>query len=760
MIAGITALACAQPAPPHMHYAPDRTYHLVHASATIDVQEERQRATATVVDTISMLRDGALIAHFDVNADKIGTVELDGKPAHYTSSAGSVDVQIPEGLAGAVHKVRVDVEGSFFHWYKPNPAEPQKIGFWGEGMAAIPVSWSYPNDFSTTEIHITLPAAWTAISNGLLTSDTSAGNGRHTVVWKMDMPHAGYLTSLAVGPFDVYRDSWRGKPLIMTCPKGLGGRLASTFGRTKDILDFYSEKLGVPYVWPKYGQSLVYDHPYGEENVSATIYPVYWGTEWFLNDPRDDMYPSDWVEAHETAHQWFGDLVTCKNWGDTWLNEGVTSFMEMMYTLHERGKLESLRELESYSRRYFVDSIRDFRPVATPYYSDSTGMGGWTTYNKGAAVLMSLWMQLGDKTFFSGLHRYLIHHEFGNVESNDLCEDMTDATGINLHPFFDQWIYKPGHPLIDWSWSYDEGTHQVEVKVAQSQDTSRGVPIYDVPTHVGLCSGGVLVRFPIRLNAASQSFFITASSRPEAVLFDPDHEFLRQIKSEPWAGEELPAVFRLAPNPTDKAYALDKLLDVTPSPAILDMIADVLRQDGSAYPAIRDTSKLAGLKRSELHDFWLTETLNPDFQRRAHGATGLAGVQTGPADLAVLHKLLGDDQPYVVVASALRGLASIDFPSVRQLALALAKSSNSPVLRAAALDVLADAREPGWAEAILATASDTTPPVVRRIGLMALRRIDSSDARLTDSLRSALKSDEPMVRSEAARMAGILQIKP
>ncbi|HEU5117479.1 MAG TPA: M1 family aminopeptidase, partial [Isosphaeraceae bacterium] len=357
--------------------------------------------------------------------------------------------------------------------------------------------------------------------------------------------------------------------------------------------------------------------------------------------------------------------MTCKDWGDTWLNEGMATFMEMMYTLHSRGKLESLREFESYSQRYFNAAKTDFRPVATNFYSDSVGMGGWTTYMKGGTTLDSLRRQLGDDVFFQGLHRYLVRHQFSNVESNDLCEDLSEASGIDLHPWFNQWIYKPGHPVIAWTWTYDPSAKSVVVHVLQKQDTSRGIPVFDVPTHVALIGEHGLERAPIHLTSADQTFQIAAPLAPKAVIFDPDHEFVRELHKQPWAPEELPYVFLYAPNPIDMQSAMNTLLEAGPTDATLRLIADRLRQDTLPFPAIPDTSRLAKLGNKVLHDFFLAETRHPNYERRANAAAGLAKLASGPSDRRRLEQLLGDDQPYQVVEAALRGLAAIDFASVK-----------------------------------------------------------------------------------------------
>ncbi len=757
----LSNLAFAQSAPPRLHYAPDRTYDLVRTVTSLDVDPSHQRASGSVLATISMLRDGVTSVHFDTSADQVSNIQVDGKQAKFTRAGGSLEVNIPISRRDLVFKVSFHIEGRFFRWTSPTAEEPTRIGFCAEGLAAQPVGWAAPNDLSTTEMQITVPSSWTVISNGTQASDVPKSGDRHTVTWRCDQPHAGYLNCIAAGLFDVYRDSWRGKPLIMTCPKGMGDRLQSTFAPTKDVLSYFSDVLDFPYPWTKYAQEVVYEHEgYAEEDVSATEYPIYWRQDGeFMSGVRDGMNPTAWVIAHETAHQWFGDTVTCKDWSDTWLNEGMATFMEMMYTLHSRGHIESLREFEAYSQRYFGSSRTEFRPVATNFYSDSFGMGGWTTYMKGGTVLDSLRRQLGNEVFFHGLHQYLVHHQFSNVESNDLCEELSEASGINLHPWFEQWIYKPGHPVIDWSWSYDAGRKMVLVHVRQGQDVSRGVPIYDVPTHVGLIISHKLQRSPIHLNAADQSFEISSPSAPSAVLFDPDHEFLRELPKQPWKADELTDVFLYAPNPTDMAEAMNRLLDGTPTDDTLRMIAGRLRQDLQPFPAIPDTSRLAKLGRGVLHDFFLADASHPNYDRRANAATGLSRIAVGNSDKDRLRKLLSDDQPYDVVAAALRGLSTLEFATVRDFAVKQASSAKFPALRRAALEVLAEHHEPGWDTAILDTATEHHRPLIREVGLRALSLLPKGAPGVVQSLRSALASLDSRITSDAIDLVGHLKVK-
>jgi hypothetical protein len=194
------------------------------------------------------------------------------------------------------------------------------------------------------------------------------------------------------------------------------------------------------------------------------------------------------------------------------------------------------------------------------------------------------------------------------------------------------------------------------------------------------------------------------------------------------------------------------------------MIADRLQRDTQPFPAITDTSRLAKLGRSVLHDFLVAETRHPNYIRRANAATGLAllalmGFSSGTSDRQVLSRLLGDDQPYDVVAAALRGLATFDFGSIRDFAATQATKATFPALRRAALEVLADHHALGWDTAILETATEHHRPLIREVGLRALDRLPQEDPRVVDSLRSALTSRDSRIVTDAINLAGRLKEK-
>ena len=755
-----------------VQYAPNRTYDLLHLELDFDVDYPNRLVTAKSINTLIALQDGTTQFRFHAGAStKVESVEINGKTAHFKRDGEGILVDTTPSIAGQKLVVAVQyhlkksetpngqgVGG--WHWHEPVKGEPSRIGFYTNGETADTrdwaVTWDYPNDFATTETHTTVPSDWQVVGNGLQASDTPVEGGkRHTVVWKLDQPHATYLVSLVGGPFDIHRDKWRGVPLMYVAPKGMGDKLDYSFGHTKDILSFYSDKLGVKYPWPKYAQDITYDFGGGQENVSATTYGV------FLTDAREDRSGMDWIIAHETGHQWFGDYVTCKDWGQIWLNESFATFMEMSYTLHSRGINESLREVEQNSQEYFEEAKRYKRPLATNFYQNPDVMFDQHTYPKGGVLLYSLRRQLGEKAFYAGLKRYLDRHHNGPVESNDLCADLTEATGVNLHPWFDQWIYKPGHPIIDWSWSWEQPKKEIVVKVKQTQDLSIGTPVYDVLTHVGILNIGssTIERNAIHLNAASQEFRIPSTEKPSAVVFDPDHEFLREIPSQPWAPDELLAVLKLDPNPIDRTFALQKLIDSKPTDKVLQNIIGVLSQDQGTNPGILNTRLLATLKRAELTSFWINELKHESYQRRSTAASALGDLPKTPEIIESLKALINDKQPYVVVTAAIESLSKLDFAAGKPLIVKVARSETNGPLRQTALSTLASNEAPEAADLIFDSIHEKQPLAIRSAGYQALSGLKKADPRLTSALRVALKSGISLDTVSAARIAGDKKIK-
>jgi aminopeptidase N len=745
-------------------------YDLLNLSLDMVVDYPDRLLTATATNTLSPLRDSVTQLRFHAGVDtKIEKVELNGTPATFKRDDEGILVDCPPTKRGEKDVVTVhyhlmqseEVHGGSggWHWHEPKKNDPSKVGLWTNGETSDTrdwaVTWDYPNDFTTSETRTTVPADWEVISNGTLISDTvNPGGKTRTVYWKMDQSHATYLTSVICGPFDIHKDTWRGKPLYYVCPKGMGAKLDYSFGHTKDMLSFYSDNLGVEYPWPKYAQDCTYDFGGGQENVSATTLGAA-----FLTDPRAGYYTMDSLNSHEMGHQWFGDYVTCKDWGQIWLNESFATFMEMSYTLHILGENAGYREFEANSQGYFDESRRYKRPIATNFYSNPGVMFDQHTYPKGGALLISLRKELGWKPFYSGLKLYIERFHNGPAETNDLCEAMTDATGINLHPWFDQWILKPGHPVIDWSWSYDDAAKKVTVHVKQTQDTTQGTPIYDVPTKVGFIMGSQVLESPIHLNSAGQSFSIDVTAKPDAVMFDPTHDFVRQIETQPWGPSELVPIAKYAPDCVLRQQAMDRVLGTEQPDSAIPAIVEMLKADQGLNPAILNTSALARLKRPELRSFWFGELKHENFERREHAVRALSELPNDAETNNVLQGLLNDSEPYRVVAASITALGALDYANSHDLIYNQAAHATNGQIRGAGLAVLVKHDDPKGVDLVFDSLGEMQPDEMQSAGLNALAYVKGNDSRVVKFVREAINSGNFRLIQTAMQVAVARKMK-
>jgi aminopeptidase N len=745
------------------HYAPDRDYDLTHMDVTIGVNWSSRSFSGDVIETLAPLRDGFDQIVLDAGENlNIHTVSIDGARVPFKHEGKKL--VISSGAIPRLKAVKVDIaydsknalgrgfgqggEGGW-HWIQARAGDPTRIGFWTQGETQsnsnwVP-TWDYPNGFTTSETHTTVPADWNVIGNGTLVSDQLSSDGKtRTFDWKLDIPHATYLLTLCGGPFDIGHDEWRGVPLWYVVPRGEGNLIKDSFGHTPDMLSFYSDTVGYKFPWPKYAQDAMYDFSGGMENASATTLG-----EGSLTDARAGWYLMDSLNAHELGHQWFGDTVTCKDWGQTWLNESFATYMQYMYFEHSRGANGYAREIDAGARSYIQEAHGYEHPIVTNFYSHADVMFDQHSYPKGALVLHTLRRMLGDAPFFAGLKLYLNSHQHTPVETNDLCEAFTTASGINCHPFFDQWVYKPGHPVINTTWKWDDSSKRVILHVSQQQDTSNGTPIYKVGTAVGIFDGGKMDSVPVMLDSKEQDIMIARPAKPEGVLFNPEHNFLCEIPETHWDRSELMDIIRFAPNCIDRGQALRQLLMANPTDEEVNAVVDELKADNSASPTFESYYYLTTLKKEALRPFFEAELKHPSFGRRVQGIEGIAALGANPAATAEMASFVNDSSPYGVVNASVDTLRDWDMKGNLDLILKASRlSSNRNVLRNHALTILAESDLPGVRDGIVADAEKGSG-TMRTTALTALGGFEDKDTRAHEALQAALKEKDGAILAAA-----------
>src|SRR6185436_2403289 len=296
----------------------------------------------------------------------------------------------------------------------------------------------YPNDRATTEMLATVSRPFTAVSNGRLAEVVDRPDGRRTFHWIMEPSHATYLVSVVVSEFARVADAWQGIPIEYYVTPGREEEARVAFGHTPEMMEYFSTVTGKPYPFAKYAQTTIYDYMWGGmENITATTQ-----TERTLHTARQDVdFSSEGLVSHELAHQWFGDLITCRSWDHVWLNEGFADYMTALWKGHAHGPDELAWEVDHLVQDHLAEANDEYRrPLVTRRYPAPIRMFDAHSYQKGALVLHMIRGLLGDETWWRGLRAYVERFAERTVTTADFQEVMEQVSGVSLGPLFDQYV--------------------------------------------------------------------------------------------------------------------------------------------------------------------------------------------------------------------------------------------------------------------------------------------------------------------------------
>ncbi|MBA2732069.1 MAG: M1 family metallopeptidase, partial [Acidobacteria bacterium] len=358
-------------------------------------------------------------------------------------------------------------------WSKPaqiwTQGEPEENHHW------FPC-YDFPDDKATSEQYITTGADEIAISNGTLLETTNNADGTRTFHWKMEQPHASYLVSLVVGNYAKLEGVYKNIPLEYYTYRGTEETAQRAFVKTPEMMRLFGQKLDYEYPYNRYAQTIVASFIFGGmENITATTHA---DSEILYGTTKDAQLAQENLISHELAHSWFGNLVTCKDWSELWLNEGFATFMEAVFREHEAGRDAYLEEMRSNTSLYFMEDMLKYRrPIRYDRYGSAIDIFDATVYKKGALVLHMLRETVGDEMFWKALHRYLEEYRYKPVGTEDLQRVFEATTNQQLGWFFDQWVYKAGFPELRVRSLYHAPTQSLTLEVAQTQSADAMTPL-------------------------------------------------------------------------------------------------------------------------------------------------------------------------------------------------------------------------------------------------------------------------------------------
>ncbi len=446
-----------------------------------------------------------------------------------------------------------DAKGLYF--INPKGEEKNKpTQIWTQGETEANSAWfptiDKPNQKTTEEIYMTVPAKYVTLSNGMLVSQKKNSDGTRTDYWKMDLPHAPYLFFMGVGEYSIIKDSYKSKEVSYYVEKEYEPVARKIFGNTPEMIKFYSEKLGVEYPWPKYAQIVGRDYVSGAmENTTATLHQ-----ESAYQNARELTDGNQWEStiAHELFHQWFGDLVTAESWSNITVNESFANYSETLWDEYKNGK--DAGDAQNYDdMQVYLQSGSENKDLVRYRYADKEDVFDRVSYNKGGRILHMLRNYVGDDAFFKSLNNYLTTNKFKTGEAAQLRLAFEEVTGQDLNWFWNQWYYGSGHPELKINYRYDDAAGKATVTIEQTQKSGK---IFRLPIAVDVYNGSAKKRYKVWVENKIDSFTFNYTKRPDLINVDGD-KVLLCIKKDNKTAENYIYQYKNAPLYVDRKEALD-----------------------------------------------------------------------------------------------------------------------------------------------------------------------------------------------------------
>ena len=596
---------------------------------------------------------------------------------------------------------RSNLGGGGLNFIKPRPDDPTRPRqIWSQGEAEFNHLWfpcfDHPSDFATSEMVATVEKPLSVISNGKLVEVRENSDGTRTFDWKIDEPHATYLTSIIVGDFVPVTGEYNGIPIITNVYSNEVQEGKVTAARLPEMVRFFSEKTGVKYPYAKYAQTTVRDFGGGMENISATTQ-----TDNMIHDARTELdATSDGLESHELAHQWFGDLITCRHWSDIWLNESFATYFQAMWDEHSLGHDDFLYlDVRANKESYYQTWARgQRRPIVTKNYSDPDAVFDTYAYPRGGAVLHMLRTILGEDNWWRSINHYLTKYAHQPVETEQFRIAIEETTGQPMDWFFEQWLYKMGHPIFRVTQDYDPAKKSLTLTVTQEQrpDPESQYPqvVYfqtPVDIEIATASGTRIERVQIAARE-EQTFTLAVDSEPLLVNFDYGDPLIKELIFYKTIGQ---LAYQLAHDQDvlGRIWALQQLatrMNDTKTASgdrqsIIKAIADTATNDQFWGTRLEAVTSLTGSK--EAKDALLTATKDKNARVRARAVSALAA--TKDPSLAVVYQQFLNDPSYAVIRAAAFAFGETKNPSTyNELTKLIDVPSWRETIRASALSGL------------------------------------------------------------------------
>jgi len=752
-----------------LRYGPDKSVDVLHIDLYLEPDLERKHLDGVCTTTVRALDEPVTALTLDAVDLQVASVERDGRPLQFSTDGKHLRIQFDPAIAPeeeATFAVRYGVtnprHGLFFTGnHAWTQSQDENARYWFPCL-------DYPREKQTTSATIAVRKGEFALSNGTLVERRDEGE-RTVFVYRQDVPHSTYLVTLVVGPF-VQREQklHRAQGDLPVFYYVLPGREADgerAFGKTPRMIEVFEERLGVPYPYARYSQIAVSEFIFGGmENTSATTQ-----TDRTLHDEKAHLdFSSDPLVSHELAHQWFGDLLTCRDWSHAWLNEGFATYFEAVFREADLGYDEYVYDIFGCVERYLEEhGDRYRRPIVYNRFRDPIELFDRHLYEKGGAVLHMLRGELGEGRFWRSMRRYVADNAQRSVETIDLIRAIEQSTGRNLRGFFDQWVFRGGHPQLSVGVKYDDSRKVLTVTIDQQQHIDAVEPEYVFDVEIGIVNraperpaanfgSGPMPgerRIHAHVERQHETITIPVDAKPALVRFDPGAFILAEVKYE--SGEAFAAATLAGdPNPAARIYAARAL--AKDGSALARAALDAAFSNDPFWGVLDQAAHALGKTHAPWAQRILVNHLSHEHAKvRRAVAASLGEFRNAESADALLRPAHGDAS-YFVQASALHSLGKTRDPRAFDvLANALKGSTWNGTVESGAVRGLGELGDSRATELIVGATQPGRDESLRRSALGALARcgelVEHDRSRIVEAVTDRL--DDAMFLVQIAAIA-------
>ena len=744
------------------HEPRDRDVDVEHLDLKVEVDLRRGRVqgTATVRGTLSPGATEVILHGVDLTIDKAHWV--DGSKPEKASWRGdgqrlrfARDATSKRSFALRMTYRATPRKGLYFVLPTSDTAK-RPVHVFSQGETEEARHWipcpDDPDERMTWNIEVTVARDLVVLSNGRKTRSVVKGPLR-TTGYRVDQPYPIYLLNLAIGPYVevVHR---KGKVRLSSwCFQNDRQQVASISERLPDMLDFFNKALGVEYPFSSYSHVYVHDFGWGGmENITLTTL-----THRAIGDRRTVLDRTiDGLLAHEIAHQWFGDLVTCRTWAEIWLNEGFATYFEKLWAEHAFGTERFAEKMAGARRGALEQDGRYLRAIVQDRYTDAGELFDGHSYSKGAWMLHMLRHRLGRKAFLGGISSYLRQHRLGSVETVDLRQALERSSKRSLRGFFERWIHQPGHPELYVNIQYLATDKRLRIRFEQRQRVSAQMPLFELPIEVAIRSTRTAKPSLHRylLKARNGELSLPMKQRPDLVEIDPNMGLFAKWRIK--AGVDMLAnMARDGRHPDVRLRAVRSLkYELRSSRAVLALLG-VLRSDKARHVRAAAAKTLEQAPRKAARAGLLRALAKDPEAMVRRAAARTLGTLHDEQSWKPLERSARGDRSYATVRASLKALATIDRQRARPILVkATGWSSYRHGVAIEALSLLGRIADGRDLKRIWTATGRASPQALRRGAVAALAafgvRREASREAIREHLEGLLHDNSMRTRRSVA----------